>query len=57
MPAQESLGLDEESPPMLSAEEPTQSGEQCPIRWLERRADHLATEECHFVAEHDDFDG
>jgi hypothetical protein len=31
MPAEQSIGLDEEPPPMSSAEEPTETGEQRPI--------------------------
>jgi hypothetical protein len=56
MPAQKGLGLDEEPPPASAVKEPTQSGEQRSVRWSERRAGHLATQDGHLVAEHDDFD-
>ena len=56
MPAQQGLGLDEEPPQASTAEEPTQSGEQRPVRWSQRRAGHLAAQHRHLVAEHDDLD-
>ena len=56
MPAQQSLGLDEEPPPASATEEPAQSGEQRPVRWSQRRAGHLASKHRHFVAEDHDLD-
>ena len=56
MPAEQRLGLDEEPVPATTAKEPTQSGEQCPVTWSQRRAGHLAAKHRHLVTEHDDFD-
>ena len=56
MPAEQGLGLDEEPPPAPAAKEPAQPGEQRPVAGSQRRAGHLAAEDRHLVAEHDDFD-
>lgn len=54
MPAKQGLGLDEEPSQSPPPKEPTQAGEQRPVRRSERRARHLATKHSHLVAEHDD---
>ena len=56
MPPKQGLGLDEESPRAPATKESTQSGEQRSVRGPQRRSDHLATEDRHLVAEHDDLD-
>ena len=55
--AQKSCRLDEEVPETLAGEQSCQSGQHRSICWLERRAVHLASEDRHLVAQHDDFDG
>ena len=57
MPAEQGLGLHEESASTPTVKQPTQSGEQCPIGRPEGRSDHLATEHGNLVSEHDDFNG
>ena len=54
MPAQERLGLDEETTPMSPRQQTAQSGQQGPVGRLECRADDLATQHGHLVAQHDD---
>jgi hypothetical protein len=55
VPAEQSLGLDEEPSATAPIKEPAQPGEQCPIGRPEGRSDHLTTEHGNFVSEHDDF--
>ena len=57
MPAEQSLGLHEESASTPTIKEPTQSGKQGPIGRPEVRTGHLATEHGNLVSEHDDFNG
>jgi len=57
MPAQQSLQLDEESPPASNRQQSAQSGEHCPIRWLQGRTRHLPTQDGNLVADNDDLDG
>jgi hypothetical protein len=57
MPAQQGLRLDEESTPASNRQKSAQSGEHCPIRWLQGRTGHLPTQDGNLVAEHDDLDG
>jgi hypothetical protein len=48
--------LDEEPSEPAPIKQPTQSGEQCPIRRMESGADHLTTEHSHLMPEHDGVD-
>jgi hypothetical protein len=57
VPAEQGLGLDEESASTSTIKQPAQSGEQCPIGRPEGRSDHLTTEHGNLVSEHDDFNG
>src|SRR5665213_3103378 len=57
MPAEQGLGLHEESASTPTVKQPTQSGEQCSIGRAEGRSDHLTTEHGNLVSEHDDFNG
>ena len=57
MPAQQGCRLDEEAPETLAGEQSCESGQDRPIRRLERRSMDLAPEDRHLVAEHDDLDG
>ena len=57
VPAEQSLGLDEEPSSTAPIKQPTQSGEQCSIGRPEGRSDHLTTEHGNLVSEHDDFNG
>jgi hypothetical protein len=57
MPAQESLRLDKEAPSASSRQKSAQSSEHCPILWLQGWTGHLAAQDPHLVAEHDDLDG
>lgn len=45
MPAQQGLGLREESPQTRAVKEPTQCGEQCPVAESQRWGDHLSANE------------
>jgi hypothetical protein len=49
--------LDEELPDTLAGEQSCQPGQHCSIRRLERWSVHLASQDCHLVAQHDEFDG
>lgn len=49
--------MHEEPASTPTIKQPTQSGEQCPIGGSEGRSDHLMTEHCNLVSEHDDFNG
>jgi hypothetical protein len=55
MPAQKRLRLDEEPSQTPTAQEPTQTGEQGPVAGPQGQAAPLATEDGHFVPEHDEF--
>jgi hypothetical protein len=57
MPAEQCLGLDEETSLANPRKESAEPGEQRSVRRTQRRACHLATEDCHLVTEHDDLDG
>jgi len=57
MPTQQGVRLDEATAALHPREQPAQSGEERTILWPERRTGHLPAEDCHFVAEHDHFDG
>jgi len=57
MPTEQSFGLHEESMELRSGEQSAQSGKECSILRLQRRALHLSTEDRHLVSEHDDLDG
>ena len=56
MPAQERLGLHEESPQVTSAEQPAESGEKGTISRTQCGTLHLSAEHRHLVSEHDDLD-
>jgi hypothetical protein len=56
MPPQQGLGLDEEPPQPPTTEESAQSGEQRPVGRSQDGARHLAAEDGHLVAQHDDLD-
>jgi hypothetical protein len=51
------VGLHEELPLTVTAEESAESGEQRSVRGLQHWTGHLATEQGNPVAELDDFDG
>jgi len=57
VPAEQSLGLEEEPSATAPVKQPTQAGEQCPVRRLEGRSDHLTTEHGNLMSEYDDFNG
>jgi hypothetical protein len=57
MPAEQCLGLDEETSLANPRKEPVEPGEQCSVRRPKCRACHLAPEDCHLMAKHDDLDG
>ena len=57
MPAEQGLGLDEETPSANRREHPAQPGEHRSVRWPQRRADDLAPQHRDLVTEHDDLDG
>jgi hypothetical protein len=57
MPAEECLGLNEETSLANPRKEPAEPGEQCSVGRPKCRARHLAPEDRHLVTEHDDFDG
>src|ERR1039458_9772897 len=57
VPAEQGLGLHEESTSTSSVHESTQSGDQRSIRWTEYWASDLATKNGDLVTEHDDLDG
>jgi hypothetical protein len=57
MPAEQCLGLDEQLSEVSTIEEPAEPGEQRPVRRTQRRARHMATEDCHLMTKHDDLDG
>ena len=55
VPADQSLGLDEEPSATAPFKEPTQPGEQSSIRWAQGWAVHLATQDGALMTEHDYF--
>jgi len=55
VPAEQGLGLHEESASTSTIKQPAQTGEQCPIGRPEGRSDHPTTEHGYLVSEHDDF--
>ena len=57
VPALQGCRLDEEAPESSAREQPRQPGQDRPIRWLECGTWHLAPEDCHLVATHDNLDG
>jgi hypothetical protein len=57
VPTQQSCRLDKEAPETLAGEQSCESGQDGPIRWLERRSTDLAPEDCYLVAEQDHLDG
>ena len=57
MPAEQGLGLDEETSSPTREQERTQPGKKRPVTRPQRRARHLTTQDRHLVTKHGDFDG
>jgi hypothetical protein len=57
VPAEQGLGLDEESHAMAPVKEPTQPGEQGSIRRAQGGPVYLAAKDSDLMTEHDDFNG
>jgi len=57
MPTKQGFGLHEEPMELPSGEQSAEAGKEHPVRRLQSRAVHLATEDRHLVPEHDDLDG
>jgi hypothetical protein len=57
VPAHQGCRLDENAPESSAWEQPRQPGQYRPIRWLECRTWHLASEDRYLVAQHDNLDG
>ena len=57
VPPEQGLALHEEPSATRAIEQPTEPGEQCPIRRVQGRSGPLATKDGHLVAEHDHLDG
>ncbi len=57
VPAQQGVGLHEEATELGPGDEPCETGKERPVRRPQGRAGHLATEDRHLVAKHDDLNG
>jgi hypothetical protein len=56
MPTEQCVGLDKEPRELRSGNQSAEAGKERTIRWSQSRSGHLPSEDCHLVAEHDDFD-
>ena len=57
MPTEQGLGLDKEPMKLRPGNHPAEAGKERSIRWTQRRADHLPSENGNLVPERDDLDG
>jgi hypothetical protein len=56
VPGQQGGGRDAEGCPRRTRKHSTEEGQHSTIGWLEDRTSHLASEDCHFVAQSEELD-